>query len=62
MRGVFYPAVRGVAVLCLLVLLAGNLVAAPRDSRGPRDKGSPVVKAIKKLVRALGDGLIIPTP
>jgi hypothetical protein len=62
MRRVFYPVVRSVAALWLLVVLAGNVVAASRDNRGPREKSNPIVKAVKKLVRALGDGLIIPTP
>jgi hypothetical protein len=61
MRRVLYIAGRGVALGLVLVLLGGTAVAGPREVR-PREKPSPVVKAVKKVVRALGDLLTIPLP
>ena len=45
-----------------LMLFAMSLSAAPRDQRGPREKGSPIVKIIRKVIKSLGDGLIVPLP
>jgi hypothetical protein len=61
MRRVPYIAGRGLAFAVVLVLLAGTAVAGPREDRA-REKRSPVVKAVKKMVRALGDLLTIPLP
>ena len=51
---------RSVVVVCLL-LGAVSMDAAPgfRESREPRD-GGVVRKAVKRVIRALGDGLTIP--
>ncbi|HYC91555.1 MAG TPA: hypothetical protein VEO54_20210 [Thermoanaerobaculia bacterium] len=61
MRRVFNSLVRGVAAVTVIVVLAGNVSAAPRE-RGAKDKVPPVVKLLKSIVRSLGDGLIIPLP
>lgn len=61
MRRVFNSSVRGVAVVAMILALAGSAVGAPRDDRDrARDRG--FVKVVKKLIRALGDGLTIPRP
>lgn len=45
----------------MILALAGSAVGAPRDDRDrARDRG--FVKVVKKLIRALGDGLTIPRP
>ena len=43
-----------------VVLFAVSVSAAPREGVGPRDRSHPIVKAIKKVVKTLGDGLTIP--
>lgn len=62
MRRVFNVSVRGVAAVLVIVGLSGSMLAAPREARGPRDRSNPIMKIIKKIVVALGDGLTIPTP
>ena len=62
MRRVFSSCVRGVAAVAVMVVLASGVSAAPRDERGPREKGGPIVKVIKKVIKSLGDGLTIPKP
>ena len=44
----------------VVVVFALSAAAAPREDRGPRGNG--VVKMVKRIVRALGDGIIIPVP
>jgi hypothetical protein len=58
MRRVSYG---GVVVVMSFVLAFGAL-AAPREQRSSREKQNPVVRAVKRIIQALGDGLIIPTP
>lgn len=55
---------RGVAVLSVAVLLSLQVSARPRDERPrePREKRDPIVKIIKKVIRSLGDGLVVPIP
>jgi hypothetical protein len=56
-----YKVVLRPLVVSSVVLLGFSVSAIPREDRvrEPREK---VIKIIKKVVRALGDGLIIPTP
>jgi hypothetical protein len=64
MRRGFHSSVRGVAAVVVIVALSTSVFAAPREERDRdrgRDRGS-IVKIIKKLVRALGDGLTVPLP
>jgi hypothetical protein len=61
MRRVFNWLVRGVAATTVIVVLAGNVSAAPRE-RGTKEKVPPVVKVLKGIVRSFGDGLVIPLP
>jgi len=64
MRRGFHSSVRGVAAVAVIVALSTSVLAAPRNERDRergRDKGV-IVKVIKKIVRALGDGLTIPRP
>lgn len=52
---------RRVVYALVVVLVSLSVSGAPRDGRDvPRDKVSPVVKMMKKIVRTLGDGLTIP--
>lgn len=62
MRRVFKSCVRGLAAVAVMVVLAPGVSAEPRDPRGPREKGNPIVKVIKKVIKSLGDGLTIPNP
>ena len=65
MRRVFNSSVRGVAAVVMMLAMAGGTFAGPRDvpDKGrERDRGQGIVKIIKKLVRALGDGLTVPLP
>jgi hypothetical protein len=51
-----------VVAVTVIVALSTNVFAVPRDERDRdrgRDKGG-IVKIIKKVVRALGDGLTVP--
>lgn len=60
MRGVAY---RGVAVLLVSFVLAGGMFAMTREGpERPRTRDSAVVKAVKKVIRSLGDLLVTPTP
>ncbi|HEY0371854.1 MAG TPA: hypothetical protein VGD79_07615 [Thermoanaerobaculia bacterium] len=48
-----------------MMLLAGNVFAVPREGRNQQreqKRDTPIVKMVKKIVRALGDGLTIPKP
>jgi len=63
MRRVFNPMVRGLAAVLVIVAFSGSALAVTREGREGRDrKDNPVVKVIKKIVKSLGDGLIIPLP
>ena len=55
---------RSIAAVTLILTLAGSASAAGREDRdrGPREKSNPIVKAVKKMIRVLGDGLTIPKP
>jgi hypothetical protein len=49
----------------LVVVLSASVSARPsqeRPIREPREKRDPIVKIIKKVIKSLGDGLVIPTP
>lgn len=54
---------RRVGYALLLVAFAVSVSGVTREGVRPRerDKGSAVVQIVKKVVRALGDGLTIPT-
>lgn len=61
MRRVF----KSVAVCAVVLVFAGSSFAGPRETRDQgreRSRDTGVVKTIKKIVRALGDGLTIPKP
>jgi hypothetical protein len=65
MRRVFNSSVRGVAAVAVILVLAGNAFAVSREGREQaRERGREqgIVKMVKKIVRALGDGLIVPLP
>jgi hypothetical protein len=64
MRRVSNRVVRGLAAVVVIVALAGSASAAGREDRdrGQREKANPIVKAVKKIIRVLGDGLTIPRP
>ena len=63
MHRVFNASVRTVAFAAVILMLAGSASAVPRDGREQGSNREPfVLKAIKKIVRGLGDGLIIPIP
>ncbi len=48
--------------VCLLVF-SMSAFGIPRDGRErTRDRESPAAKFVKRVVRSLGDGLILPTP
>jgi hypothetical protein len=59
MRRGFY---RGVAVTVVSVFVAVAAFGIPREPRERRDRESAVVKFVKRVVRALGDGITVPTP
>ncbi|MEO8382265.1 MAG: hypothetical protein ABI779_21570 [Acidobacteriota bacterium] len=61
MRRVFYSMVRGLVAVSVIVFLATSASALPRDERD-RWQGNPLAKIIKRIVKSLGDGLIIPLP
>jgi hypothetical protein len=54
---------RRVGYALLLVVFAVSAFGVTREGVRPRerDKGSAVVQIVKKVVRALGDGLTIPS-
>jgi len=63
MRRVFSSCVRGVAGVAVILALAGSAFGATRDQGRDRDhERQGVVKMIKRVVRALGDGLVVPLP
>jgi hypothetical protein len=65
MRRVFNSSVRGVAAVAVILMLAGSAFAVPREGREQaRERGREpgIVKMVKKIIRALGDGLIVPLP
>ena len=63
MRRVFNSSVRGVAAVAMMLALAGSTVALPREGREQgRTRDESIVKMVKRIVRALGDGLTIPRP
>lgn len=63
MRRVFNSSVRGVAAVAVILALAGSASAVTREGRQQGRNHEPgIMKVIKKIVRALGDGLIIPIP
>jgi hypothetical protein len=52
-----------VVAVALSVVLSVSAFASSRDSpERPRDKRTPIVKVVKKAIKALGDFLDIPTP
>ena len=51
----------GLVVVVSFVLAFGAL-AAPREERSSREKQNPVIRVVRRIIQALGDGLIIPTP
>jgi hypothetical protein len=63
MRRVFNSSVRKVAVVVVMLMLAGSVPAGPREDQD-RDRGrqTSIVKTVKRVVRALGDFLTIPRP
>lgn len=61
MRRVF----KSVAVCAVVLAFAGSTFAGPRETRDQgreRNRESGIVKTVKKIVRALGDGIVIPIP
>ena len=61
MRRVFNSFVRGIAAVSVIVVLAANVYAAPRE-RGKEKQKVPAIAKILRIVRALGDGLTVPLP
>ena len=61
MRRLRYVVGRGVCVV-VLAAVAGSIAAAPEGGRDPREKQNPVKRVILKIVRGLGDALVIPRP
>jgi hypothetical protein len=56
---------RGASVVVLSVVLVGSALASPqeRDQEFREKKQpSPIVKVLKKVIRAFGDFLVTPTP
>jgi hypothetical protein len=54
---------RRVFAVAVIVALSLSMSAAPREQREPvRGKRDPIVKIIKKMIRSLGDGLVLPIP
>ena len=53
---------RRVVQALVVVAVSLSVSGAPREGRDlPRDKSSPIVKMVKRIVKSLGDGLTIPT-
>jgi hypothetical protein len=48
---------RFASVAVLMLLVTGSAYGAPRESRD-----TPVLKVIKRVVKSLGDGIVIPLP
>ena len=62
MRSVFSSRVRGVAAaVAMFTALSTSVVAAPRE-KADRERGrdTSIVKAVKRVIQALGDGLTVP--
>ena len=54
---------RRVFAVAVIVALSLSMSAAPREQREPvRGKRDPIVKIIKKMIRSLGDGIVVPIP
>lgn len=54
---------KSVAAVAVILAVAGNAFALPREEREQgRNREQTIVKMVKKIVRALGDGLIVPLP
>lgn len=58
------PYVRSFAAVLVCVVVALSVSARPREDRprDPREKREPIVKVVKRIIKSLGDGLIVPTP
>ncbi|HEX2123603.1 MAG TPA: hypothetical protein VHL59_18380 [Thermoanaerobaculia bacterium] len=52
---------RGLVVLSLLVAVSAPMFARPSFDE-PRDPKTRIIKVLKRIVKAFGDGLIIPWP
>jgi len=50
------------ACVVVAVLVSFSAAATPREARGPNGKTNPIVKALRTIVRTLGDGITIPVP
>jgi hypothetical protein len=51
--------------VAVILTLAGSAFAVPRDGRDAareRKWEQGIIKAVKKMVRGLGDGLVVPLP
>jgi len=55
-------ALRGAVALSVIVVFSLNALAAPRETPNPRERGNPIGKVVKKIIKSLGDGLVVPTP
>jgi hypothetical protein len=56
---------RGTAAVAVILMLAGSAFAVPRERRDQargRTREHGIVKMVKKIIRALGDGLTVPLP
>jgi hypothetical protein len=64
MRRVFNGVARGVLAVAVVVTLAVPVSARSREAErvSPQPKGPDLVKVLKLVVRAFGDGLILPRP
>jgi hypothetical protein len=63
MRRVFSSCVRGAAAVAVIAALSTSAMAAPReDVDRERGRSNPIVKVVKRIIQALGDGLTIPRP
>ena len=63
MRCVLESSVRGVAAVAVILALSASVVAAPREKADrERGRGTSIVKVVKRVIEALGDGLIVPLP
>ena len=63
MRRVFNSSVRGVAAIAVILALSASAIAAPREKFDrERGRGTSIVKVVKRVIQALGDGLTIPWP
>jgi hypothetical protein len=52
-----------IMAVAVLLMLSGKAFALPREGQEQRfNREQAVVKMVKKIVRALGDGLTIPRP